>query len=180
MNFIVFDLEATCWNGHQISETQEIIEIGAVLMNNYGEIEKDFSEFVQPFVNPTLSAYCRELTSITQKDVNRARSFPDVIEDFKDWVNILNDDYVLCSWGKFDKKMLINDCLLHNCEIEWIDKHLNIKRQYAEVKKLKKEIGLKWAIAKEEFEFEGIQHRAIYDAINTAKIFARYLDEWSY
>ena len=49
MNFIVYDLEATCWNGHQISETQEIIEIGAVLMNNYGEVEKDFSAFVQPF-----------------------------------------------------------------------------------------------------------------------------------
>jgi len=180
VNFIVFDLEATCWNGHQISETQEIIEIGAVLVNNYGEIEKNFSEFVQPYVNPTLSAFCRELTTISQRDVDRARLFPEVIEEFKDWINILQHDYVLCSWGKFDKKMLINDCLLHNCEFDWIEQHMNIKKQYAQVRNLKKPIGLRWAIEKEDFEFEGTQHRAIYDALNTAKIFARYLDEWSY
>lgn len=180
MNFIVYDLEATCWNGHSHSEVQEIIEIGAVMIDNFGEVTRDYNSFVKPFVHPTLSAFCKELTSIRQEDVNRAQLFPEVVEDFKSWIDINDADYLLVSWGKFDKRMLQSDCHLHDCETDWLEPHINIKKQYREVNKLKKEIGLQWALGKEDFEFEGIAHRAIYDAINTAKIFIRYLDDWSY
>ncbi len=180
MNFIVYDLEATCWNGYKPNDTQEIIEIGAFCINNFGEIVKEFSAFVKPFVNPSLSAYCTELTTIQQVDVNRAKPFSVVVEDFIDWINIYEEDYILCSWGKFDKKMLINDCRLHEQETDWLKNHIDLKDQYRSLKNLKKAIGLKWALGKEEFDFEGTPHRAIDDAYNTAKIFVRYIDDWSY
>ena len=88
MNYIVYDLEATCWNGHAAADMQEIIEIGAVLINPYGEIEKEFSRFVKPKLAPTLSMYCKELTSITQAQVDRAEDFDEVIHDFKHWINL--------------------------------------------------------------------------------------------
>ncbi len=109
MNFIIYDLEATCWKGTPPSLIQEIIEIGAVKINGYGEILGSFNKFVRPTVNPSLSAFCQELTGIDQVQVNRANKFDRVVDDFMEWIDIEYEDYLLCSWGGFDKRMLIQD-----------------------------------------------------------------------
>ncbi|MFY8069800.1 MAG: exonuclease domain-containing protein [Flavobacterium sp.] len=77
MNFIIFDLEATCWQteSERKGRTQEIIEIGAVKINEFGKTESRFESFVRPIIHPNLSDFCRSLTSITQVDVNRADTF---------------------------------------------------------------------------------------------------------
>ena len=180
MYFIIYDLEATCWQGKPITKTQEVIEIGAVKMDLYGEIIEAFSRFVRPVLNPVLSAYCQELTSISQIDINRADTFNNVIEDFQDWIEVFDVEYLLCSWGRFDKKLLQQDCELHELESSWLDPHINVKRQYQEFKRLRKPRGLKHAIEAEGFEFTGTHHRAISDAENLGKIFLKYLDEWVY
>ncbi len=180
MNFIIFDLEATCWQGSPPSLVQEIIEIGAVRINNYGEVESTFNRFIRPILNPRLSTFCQELTSIRQSDVERARTFPDVIEDFQDWAEVFDEDYLLCSWGNFDKRMLMQDCQLHKMESDWVVPHINLKQQYQEIKRLKQARGLKSALHAEGLEFIGIHHRGIDDARNLARIFTRYLDEWKY
>lgn len=179
MNFIIYDLEATCWQGNY-SQRQEIIEIGAVKFNGYGEADSIFNSFVRPVVHTTLSTYCTELTSIRQVDVNRADKFPVVIEDFQDWINIFEEDYLLCSWGSFDRKALINDCELHDMDSEWAEHHINLKRQYHEIKGIRHPMGLRRVVEKEGFEFTGAHHRGIDDAKNLAKIFMKYLDEWMY
>ncbi len=180
MNFIIYDLEATCWKGRPIGETQETIEIGAVQVNRYGEVLGSYNRFVRPIINPILSPFCRELTSISQEDVNRAHTFPNVIEEFQDWIGIFEEDYLLCSWGSFDKTMLERDCLLHDLSDDWLQQHINIKRQYHQLKRLHRPCGLKRAVVKEGFEFTGIQHRGISDAENLAKVFTKYVDEWQF
>lgn len=181
MNFIVLDLEATCWGTKMPNQTQEIIEIGAILINSYGEAESSFNSFVKPIINPYLSGFCTDLTSIRQVDVERAPYFPEVIDDFMDWAGIFDDeDYILASWGSFDKKMLIQDCKLHDVEYDWVEQHINIKRQYQEIKRLHRPRGLRKTVTVEGFEFTGTAHRGIDDAENLAKVFAKYLDEWQY
>lgn len=179
MNYIIFDVEATCWQGNHHKQ-QEIIEIGAVKINGYGEAISLFNSFVRPILNPNLSTFCTELTSITQIDVNRAPRFPEVIEDFKDWIEVEEDNYLLCSWGSFDKKILISDCQLHNLEDEWVDSFINLKRQYHEIKGIRHARGMRRVLEKEGFEFTGDQHRGIDDAKNLAKIFLEYIDEWKF
>ena len=180
MNFIIYDLEATCWEGRPLSKTQEIIEIGAVMVNRYGEVSSSFNRFVKPIVNPTLSPFCKELTSIEQEQINRADLFPSVVEDFQDWGEIFDEEYLLCSWGNFDKKMLVHDCELHDMESDWAVKHINLKQQYKEIKRIHRPKGLKAAVKQEGFEFTGTHHRAISDAENLAKIFTKYLDMWQF
>lgn len=180
MNFIVYDLEATCWQGRPGTMVSEIIEIGAYLLDPYGEIVSSFNRFVRPVIHPQLSAFCQELTTIDQVQINRSQRFDQVIEAFQDWAEIYEEDYLLCSWGSFDKKMLIQDCELHGLETEWVQPHINIKRQYQELKRLRRPRGLRMAVEREGFEFTGQQHRGIDDAHNLAKIFAKYLDEWQY
>lgn len=180
MNFIVFDLEATCWEEKPQNKVQEIIEIGAVRLNRFGEVEDVFNSFIRPVLHPRLSVFCRQLTSIDSRDIDRAKTFPDVIDEFQDWADIYYEDYLLCSWGDFDKRMFIQDCRLHDLDFEWAETHINMKRQYHEIRKLRKKRGLMYTLEAEGFEFEGTAHRGIDDAKNLAKIFVKYLDEWMY
>ena len=58
VNYIIFDLEATCWLGRPPKGYNEIIEIGAVKINQYGEETGRFESFVKPTVNRKLSGFC--------------------------------------------------------------------------------------------------------------------------
>ncbi|MFK7982147.1 MAG: exonuclease domain-containing protein [Saprospiraceae bacterium] len=180
MNFIIYDLEATCWLGRPPGYVQEVIEIGAVKMNGYGEITDKFCRFIRPVVNPTLSSFCRELTSITQQQVNRASKFESVVEDFQDWIDIFEENYLLCSWGNFDRVALERDCERHDMDFDWLSEHINVKKQYQEIKGLTNPRGLRKAVEKEGFDFTGTPHRGISDAENLAKVFGKYLDEWRF
>jgi len=180
MNFIIYDIEATCWRGTPPGLVQETIEIGAVKCNYYGESLGEFSRFIKPVVNPELSLFCKQLTHIEQHNVDRASDFESVIYDFMDWIDIYDEDFLLCSWGSFDKKQLKLECEIHDVESDWLDKHINVKNQYKEILKLRQAKGLAKALKAEGFEFTGTPHRAISDAQNLAKIFMRHVDEWRY
>jgi inhibitor of KinA sporulation pathway (predicted exonuclease) len=180
VDFIIFDLEATCWNGNNLGKSQEIIEIGAVRISSLGEYRGQFQQFVKPKLNPNLSAYCQELTGIEQPQINRASSFEKVTDDFKHWIDHELNDYVLCSWGAKDIELLQHDCALFEMETKWLSPHIDLKAQFHRIKKLKRKQGLYKTIDREGFEFEGNHHRALDDSINTAKLFVKYLDEWRY
>ena len=171
-HFIIYDLEATCWLGRPPKGYNEIIEIGAVRINEYGEVIGRFESFVKPTVNPLLSGFCKKLTSITQEQVNTARKFDKVIHDFTEWSDIRDNGHFICSWGNNDKKLLLDDCELHQLESDWLTKCINLKDQYDIIKGQRNGKGtLKKIVQKEGFEFTGVPHRAISDAENLAKIF---------
>jgi len=182
MNYIVYDLEATCWEGQPTEMVQEIIEIGALKINQYGEVESRFNSFVRPILHPNLSSFCTNLTSIDQISINRADTFPEVVDDFKDWAGIFDDEACLfCSWGSFDKRILVQDLHLHDMESDWVEpNHLNIRRQYHDMRRWKTYKGLKKVVEMEGFEFTGTYHRALSDAENLAKIFVKHIDLWQY
>ncbi|HHM21235.1 MAG TPA: exonuclease domain-containing protein, partial [Bacteroidetes bacterium] len=122
MNFIVFDIEATCWEGPPNGKVQETIEIGAIKVDRYGEVLGRFERFIRPLLHPNLSPYCRQLTTIDQIAINRARPFPEVVDDFQEWIGVFDDEeYLLCSWGNFDKKLLMQDSHLHHLDAYWVE-----------------------------------------------------------
>ena len=180
MRYIVYDLEATCWRGRPPHGINEVIEIGAYKINEYGEVLGVFNKFIKPLLNPVLSDFCKTLTSISQDNVDRAKGFPSVVDQFREFIDTDDDNYQLCSWGKFDVQLLKVNCELHKLDTEWLLNNINVKDQYHQLKGEHKLSGLKNTIKSEGFEFTGIQHRAIADAENLAKIFIKYIDEWVY
>lgn len=138
MEYIILDLEATCWEGDR-TKRNEIIEIGAVRVID-GKITDEFQRFIKPHLNPTLSDFCKQLTSIKQEDVDNAESFPIVISYFLDWIK---EDCYLCSWGFYDKKQFTSDCDLHKIPTGWLRNHISLKHQHGDMKRLRKglEIG---------------------------------------
>jgi inhibitor of KinA sporulation pathway (predicted exonuclease) len=178
VNYIIFDLEATCWLGRPPKGYNEIIEIGAVKINEYGEQTGTFERFIKPTVNPKLSGFCKKLTSISQQQVNTARTFPHVYDEFMEWAEVHETDYYLCSWGKNDIKLLLSNCELHKLDEHLLDQYTNLKPQYNRIKGSAVGGTLKKIVIKEGYEFTGKAHRAISDAENLAKIFLKYFDEW--
>lgn len=175
MNYIVIDIEATCDDTQYIRN--EIIEIGALKFDDYGNYIDKFDIFIKPIINPKLTKFCKKLTTIKQSDVNSAQIFPDVLNNFKSWIG---KDYILCSWGFYDKNQFIKDCIYHKLSPDWTEKYISLKHQYAEFKRLKKPIGIENALKNENIEHSGIAHRGIDDAKNIGKIFVKYFEYWNF
>ena len=174
---IVFDLEATCGKGVGITE---IIEIGAVKIQNK-KVIGDFDVFIKPNIHPTLTNFCTDLTSITQKEVNDGLDFKNAYIAFYNWAtNNGADDFILTSWGKYDRRKLKQDAELNKVDDLFTKKpFFNMKGQYGQANQIKS-MGLAKALEREELDFVGKQHRAVCDAYNTALLLLLYYDKIYY
>lgn len=180
MNFIILDLEATCWQGNIMNRRQEIIELAAYTVNGYREWNGSFQRFIKPVEHPRLSAYCIELTSISQEQVNKARNFEHVFLDFQEWMETHEEPQLICTWGQKDSVIIREECKVHDVDCSFLPKTINLKSQFASILELPKQVGLLKALDMTGIEFEGTPHRAVDDAFNTAKLFLHYLDRWQY
>lgn len=178
MHYIIFDLEATCWETKWIDRQTEIIEIGAVKYSVYGEPIDSFQTFVKPVDYPQLSHYCTKLTGIAQEDINRAPTFDKVIGQFLHWAEDGGVPKAYGAWGKYDREIIIQECNRSGLEDEWLDPYINFKRQYGDINRIRGRIGLKSALQRERIEFTGDHHRALDDALNLGKIFQKHIDSW--
>lgn len=179
MNYIILDLEATCWKDRSIKKQNEIIEIGAVKVNSSGNMIDEFNAFIKPKLNPVISEFCTELTSITQTEIDNAQTFPNVISEFMNWINT-DKEYLLCSWGFYDKKQFQSDCKLYGLDSDWANSHISLKHQYASINNLRRPIGMGGALKKEKLILDGTHHRGIDDARNISKIFIKYFGKWNH
>ncbi|NXX80704.1 ERI1 exoribonuclease, partial [Urocolius indicus] len=83
----VVDFEATCEEGNPPEFVHEIIEFPLVLLNTRTlEIEDTFQQYVKPEINPKLSNFCISLTGITQDIVDKAETFPQVLQNVIEWM----------------------------------------------------------------------------------------------
>jgi inhibitor of KinA sporulation pathway (predicted exonuclease) len=180
MNYIILDLEATCWQGNIMDRNQEIIELAAYRVDGYSEWLDHFQSFVKPVEHPRLSAYCTDLTGITQEQISKAKSFDRVFPMFEDWYLKQDGPQLICTWGSKDMDMIYAECSKHDIDASFLPAWINLKTQYASIQRLQKEVGLLKALEHLEIPFEGSHHRALDDAFNTTKLFLRFLDRWQY
>ncbi len=172
---MVVDLEATCWANNEFPRYEmEIIEIGAVLLDSENKTVSTFQTFVKPTVHPLLTDFCKELTTITQDQVDTAPSFNIAMTSFLNWVH----EYVIVfydfySWGDFDKNIISRQAKQLNYKNPKLDvllsNHFNLKQIFADRNGVKP-MGVSSALKFKGLKFENQQHRAIYDAINIAKL----------
>ena len=168
MYILAIDLEATC-GGTIARGDMEIIEIGAVLLLD-GTVIEEFQRFVRPYRNPILTAFCTELTGITQADVDAAANFHAVTADMAQWLSP-HQPLEWCSWGDYDLKQLRMDCARTGAAWPIPAAHFNAKQLFSETFGVKKQ-GLNEAIVLAGLDWSGRHHRAIDDARNLAKLVA--------
>jgi len=175
LQFILFDIEATCWDGFHSNDIQEIIELAAIRVDRFGNRQDSFESFVRPELNPQLSFYCRNLTLITQEDVDRAPDFEDVYFDFEEWSDPDPDTYFV-AWGRFDYEIMDDQCARVLDENSLIQNYVDFRAQYTTMKNIYPRTGLVKALSYEGMEYEGQPHRAMPDTHNMTRLFERYFD----
>ena len=65
----------------------EIIEIGAVKLNNNLDIVDTFSVFIKAQLGKKLHARVKELTNITNDDISSGTPFSQAMSNFRNWVS---------------------------------------------------------------------------------------------
>lgn len=173
MNWLVVDLEATCQKGSPDEFVMEVIEIGAVVLGEGMADMGRWERFVRPVINPELSEFCTELTSITQKQVDEACVLAEVWHELESFCH--NHGVTgWASWGKWDYRQLERELAgLNVTPAAWFSNHVNLKQAFVKHSgkaKLKKMVGLKTACAICHVEMVLPQHRALADAVSTVRV----------
>jgi len=170
---VVLDVEATCWKKGIFSRKKETIEIGAVkmLLDRAESKWTEFQTFVRPQRLPHLSTFCRELTGITQEDVDAAPTFPEAMRRFLEWSQPL-ERIVLATWSRYDLWQLDLDLEAHRLP-KLVAPFLDVKKLAARVVGAKSFEETARELVPETVHMP--RHRAIADARRTALILNRLI-----
>ena len=107
MDFIIMDLE---WNNTYARKTKgfinEIIEIGAVKLDENLNFKDKFSSLIKPQIGKKLRGSVKELTNITNEEVRSGEPFTKVFSSFRRWVG---SESILLTWGDGDIRVLIDN-----------------------------------------------------------------------
>lgn len=184
----ILDFEATCDEGARSPTPQEVIEFPTVLLDNETlEIVDAFSSFVQPLHHPTLTAFCEDLTSITQADVDGAELFPEVYAQHLTWLGShglsVDDPAGEPSWafltcGGWDlATMFPVQCAACVPPIREIPKAyaqwINVKTPFSQWAGQRKAPGMAGMLKAMGLRLDGRHHRGIDDCRNIAQIVRR-------
>lgn len=171
-SILVVDLEATCANDGTIPPAaMEIIEIGAVWARPDGSVLDRFQNFVRPLERPALTPFCKDLTGIRQADVDAAPLFPVAARLLREFVDHRREaGSVWASWGDYDRKQFARDCERHGTENPLQLPHENVRRIFTSRHRIGTAVSLASACELAKIKLEGNHHRALDDAINTARL----------
>ena len=108
MEYIVLDLE---WNQGEGKREErgkslpfEIIEIGAVKLNEKREVSDTFHRVIRPVVYPQLFEITKQLIELTDQDLQQGGTFQEAGREFLDWCG--SNPYRFCTWGPSDLTVL--------------------------------------------------------------------------
>lgn len=172
---LVFDLECTCWKGRPpAGMRQEIIEIGCCLFDKTADRILDRRSIIVRPSCSIISGFCTELTTITQDMVDREGV--DLHEACDMLVKEYNSKNVMsAAWGRFDSKHLKLACKSDGIPFPLSGKHMNLQRRFLGISKTKQEMSVGNALRFIGKEFDGVKHRAVNDAYNTAVLLSHIM-----
>lgn len=157
----------------------EIIEIGAVKINGENKIIDKFQRYIKPRYN-TVAPKITNLTGITDETLAECDCFEKVIDEFRSWIG--EECFRIYSWSGTDRNVLEAEIILKFGEDSshydyfcgrWID----LQKIYQRIMGFKKSMGLSNALGTLKICFEGKEHGALADAINTAEVMKTLYDK---
>ncbi|XP_043575937.1 3'-5' exoribonuclease 1 isoform X2 [Chiloscyllium plagiosum] len=181
----VIDFEATCEENNPPEYLHEIIEFPIALVNTRTlEIEDTFQEYVKPELKPKLTEFCTKLTGITQDMVDKAGSFPDVLQQVVNWMREkelgTKCRYAVLTDGSWDMSKFLNvQCHLSSIEYpQFAKKWINIRKSYGNFYKVPRtQTKLASMLEKLGMKYEGRPHSGLDDSRNIARIAIRMLQD---
>lgn len=178
MNYIVLDLE---WNQpfsprsmitKPVRLQGEIIQIGAVKLNEHLEIVDTFKVMVKPKYYRTMHRKVSKLTNISNEDLEYGFPFKQALTYFTAWCP---EDAIFLTWGGDDVKMLHTNISVHKIKGYHLPKSHNVQKLFSrQIVKDTRQYSLVQAMEILQ-EPACSAHDALHDSMNTARIL-RHLD----
>lgn len=179
MNYVVLDLE---WNQGLDKKKKEkwknqpnfeIIEIGAVRLDDDRTFTEKFSRLIKPQIYRKLHHVAKKMLHIKMEELQKEKPFAEVMSDFLEWCG---EDYIFCTWGPLDLSELQSNMQYYGMKalkdgpIRFLDVQKLFSLAYDDGKS---RCALETAVDFLEIEKDIPFHRAFSDAYYTGKVLAR-------
>lgn len=104
---------------------REVIEIGAVKLNDDCSVIDKFRCYVRPQYNKEIMSFITDLTGISAYDTCTASDFSSALKKFENWVGY-DDETIIYSWSTSDLVQIQKECKYKQIEIpanilNWVD-----------------------------------------------------------
>ena len=150
----------------------EIIEIGAVILDEEFEIIDKYSTYIKPD-NLKVSQGVQRLTSITEEKLVKAPNIKEALEKLLQIIPDINNT-TLYTWSDSDTNAIECELNSKNIQIKGVKRlcnnYIDIQEIFGERVGIENRINLTKALNMIGLEFNGKEHGALADAINTAQI----------
>ncbi len=177
----MFDLEWNQSNTGREKEVEklpfEIIEIGAVKIDDTCVTTGEFHELIRPQVYREMHHITGKLIQLNMKELEKGENFPKTMKTFLDWCG--DEEYLFCTWGSLDLMELQRNMKyyemtpLSDGPIAYLDVQKLFSIAYEDGKKRR---SLEFAIDFLEIEKDIPFHRAFTDAYYTGKILTEIME----
>jgi len=180
MNYIILDLEFNSYFRFEEQDVRnhalpyEIIQIGAIKLDEEFNIIDHFNQFIKPIVYSRVNPYIKKVTKIRTRHLESGLSFLDALNQFNYWIGC---NYILCSWGKKDMQVLMENCTYFECLCPKLDRIIDIQDIYVKYKNLSKLPALKEAVINFGIEESFPYHVAKNDAKYAYTVLKRLRNE---
>lgn len=152
----------------------EIIQIGAVMLDMSHNIVDEFSTYVRPLYGE-LDEFIIELTGITDNDLTDAPILRTAIDRFVSWIG--DRQVTVMSWSASDYYQLQNEMRAKEIKNNTIDRlfetWLDFQRTFDKMIGSSKQCALEDAMRIGHIEPLGRIHNGLCDAYNTARLFRK-------
>lgn len=174
MNYIIFDLE---WNQcgseseiltEPVCLPGEIIEIGAVKLNDAFQKTDELRLLIRPRYYPKLHHRIVSLTGLRDKELaGKGLTFPQAYEKFMEFCG---EEYSFMTWSRSDLPILIDNMLLYGIDVSNLPDTYDLQRIFCnEIMRIPRKMALDDAL-KVLNEKGDIAHDALNDSRNTALV----------
>lgn len=177
MNYVVFDLE---WNQCPYGKDREvkrlpfeIIEIGAIKLDNERNVVDTYHRIIKPTVYRSLHYRTRSIVHLTAEDLEGGMLFPEAVREFLSWAGA---DSIFCTWGTVDLPELQRNMNYYRLLslLPGPMHYYDVQKLYAvQYENMKSRRALEDAIDFLEIEKNEEFHCALSDAKYTAEVFRR-------
>ncbi len=182
MSYIVLDLEFNQAYDFEKNKTIllipscrfEIIQIGAVKLDNDFNIIDKINLYIKPNLYKQIHPYVEKITGLSQEILKDKQSFKEAYIDFEMFLG--DEDHIFCTWGSGDLKALYRNLSYYDMlSSDLILKYIDIQNLATKHIKYSKGgcVGLKTAIEILNIPIQENFHDALNDALYTAEIFKK-------
>ncbi len=155
---------------------KEIIQIGAVLLDEAFSITREFNAYVKPRLG-YVSRYVQKMTGITNGMLRHALDIREVLSEFVEWLP--EEELVAMSWSDSDQRQFASEMRVKKIfkeKIEalfpgWVDFQTDFGRMIG----LRERCSLAEALRISHVRPEGREHDGLSDARNTALLLSKLM-----